>query len=147
MSYAEEIWQGLKDILNYELVIDKDMQRKHDVTLRQAIMLLELPDADSISLSQLNKGQVRAGSTMTRLFDQLVMKGLVERFADPDKRREVRVALTDAGRERKHTLQGEFQQFFEALLTKIPAADHASTALALRRVGELIRIVDEEKNS
>lgn len=51
----------------------------------------------ALSPSNLAKEMVLSTSAMTNRLDRLEKRGLIERLADPDDRRSLRIALTDAG--------------------------------------------------
>jgi DNA-binding MarR family transcriptional regulator len=73
----------------------------------------------------------------TEVVDDLQRLGLVARRADPDDRRAVLVALTDAGEQTSRAIlqarQAEGERFFAAL----DASDRADLARVLRKLSEL----------
>ncbi len=60
-------------------------------------MMLILQADDGLTTGDLSNRTLRDKTTITRMVDKLVDKGLVERRADPDDRRLVRLGLTQAG--------------------------------------------------
>ena len=54
-----------------------------------------------LRLSELNRHVLLSQPALSRLVDRLADRGLVERAADPADGRSVRLALTEAGRERQ----------------------------------------------
>lgn len=67
-------------------------------------------------MSDLSEAMGLAGSTMTRMVDPLVQKGLASRAPDNEDRRIVRVALTEHGREVQRGLEKELEEFFAGIL-------------------------------
>ena len=63
----------------------------------QARVLSQLSAGDSLSLSQLAQSHQLANSSMTELVNRLALADLVERQADPEDARRVRVRLTQTG--------------------------------------------------
>jgi DNA-binding MarR family transcriptional regulator len=108
------------------------------VTTSQAYTLLALPARQSLTMNELSDAMGLAGSTMTRMVDQLVTKALVRREPDEDDRRVVRVALTPRGKEVRSTLRQLLDTFFGQALDRIPAEEHASILHSLERLNRAI---------
>ncbi len=76
--------------------------REHDVSMREYDVLYTLakcPGGDAARIGELQEGVLLSQPALSRLIDRLASRGLVERTADPDDGRAVRVRLTDAGAE------------------------------------------------
>lgn len=92
----------------------------HGVSVSQCYLLEELSRHGKASPSELAEVLCITGSTVTRLVDQLVDKGHVERIEDPDDRRVRRVALTASGRQLFQRLWGEVLASEKAILEYFP---------------------------
>ena len=67
------------------------------ITVSQAYALLALQEAGALAMNDFAAAMRLHGTTMSRMADALVEKGLVERRPDPEDRRIVRVALSAQG--------------------------------------------------
>lgn len=102
-------------------ILEKNVSLSCGVTPSQWSTLLAFEDRNALKMNELSKRLSLATSTMTRMIDNLVREGLVERKQDFTDRRAVMVRLTKDGRrltERIHKLQGEY---FNSLLDYIDA--------------------------
>jgi DNA-binding MarR family transcriptional regulator len=90
------------------------------VTTSQAGAVLAFPVKSGLTMNELSKAVNLDISTMTRMVDQLVEKGLVERQTDAKDRRVVRVGLTEAGRKLHKKLEDALQSFYTNALNKFP---------------------------
>ncbi|MCY0094305.1 MarR family winged helix-turn-helix transcriptional regulator [Hoeflea ulvae] len=73
---------------------------------------------------------------MTNRIDRLVARGLVERRADPDDRRALRVALTAAGRELADTAVKTHLEVEESLLADLAQHERDDLTRLLARIGQ-----------
>ena len=111
-AVQREIYRLVK---NYESC-DRSCMSEHGVTAAQGYTLLCLPRKGGMTMSDLSEAMGLAGSTMTRMVDPLVQKGLASRAPDDEDRRIVRIALTDRGREAQRGLEQELEEFFAGVL-------------------------------
>jgi DNA-binding MarR family transcriptional regulator len=79
-------------------------------------------------------------STTTRMADWLVESGFVERVADPEDRRIVRIALTETGREMYHRIDEFIKERIAQTFSSITLEEWAGLVAMLRR---LVNILDE----
>jgi DNA-binding MarR family transcriptional regulator len=85
---------------------------------------------EPVSLRMLAEGQSCARSNITQLVDKLEIEGLVRRVADPEDRRGIRAALTDAGLERA----GEGKTQLDVVIAEFAASFTAAERLQLGRL-------------
>lgn len=90
------------------------------ITLTQCHLLTEIGWAGTASLNTLSDRLGVDKSTMSRNIEILVNSGLVSRMTDPDNRRSVAIALTDAGRQLFQKIEARMTQFYETLLHALP---------------------------
>ncbi len=86
----------------------------HSVTPEEWVLLNRLWVHDGQRPAELAESTVRDRSTVTRLLDGMVKKGLVRRETDPDDRRAVQTWLTPAG----EALKGQLIPVAEGLLKR-----------------------------
>jgi DNA-binding MarR family transcriptional regulator len=78
-----------------------------ELTMREYDVLYTLSKHDGpMRLFELGRGVLLSQPALSRLVDRLAERGLIERAADPDDGRGVRLALTAAGRERQRRVGG-----------------------------------------
>ncbi len=85
---------------------DQEFLSRYGVTTAQGETLLALPGDSGVSMNELSRAMGLANSSMTRMVEHLVAKGLLSRREDDRDRRIVRVALTARGR----TVQGSLRE-------------------------------------
>ncbi|PBJ83345.1 MarR family transcriptional regulator [Lysobacteraceae bacterium NML93-0399] len=71
-------------------------QAGHELSFSQYITLKKLAMGTTSATELARAAELNPGA-MTRLIDKLVERGLVERHADPEDRRVVRIRISDAG--------------------------------------------------
>ncbi|MCC3763333.1 MarR family transcriptional regulator [Glycomyces sp. TRM65418] len=78
-----------------------------ELTMREYDVLYTLSKHDGpMRLFELGRGVLLSQPALSRLVERLVDRGLLERAADPEDGRGVRLALTEAGRERQRRVGG-----------------------------------------
>lgn len=113
---ADEIQRLTYDLVHYYGICDRVTIQQLGVTASQGYILLALPEMDSISMNDLSIKMRLANSTMTRMVDQLVRKGMVNRATDNQDRRIVLIHLTEQGQEVRTRLKNALQDFFSQVL-------------------------------
>jgi DNA-binding MarR family transcriptional regulator len=104
------------------------------VTSSQGGTLLNLPAKQTLPMNELSSVSGVDNSTMTRMVDQLVEKGLVLRQADEKDRRLVRIGLTPAGQKLRQELNDALANFYMDSLEEIPEAERAAIINSLERL-------------
>jgi DNA-binding MarR family transcriptional regulator len=82
--------------------------------------------------------------TASRLCDRLVKKGLVRRRTDPKDRRQVRIGLTETGRQLVDAVSTRRRLEIAELLANIPTKTQHSVAIALAQLAESAGEVPEQ---
>ena len=83
-------------------------------------------------------------TTASRLCDRLVKKGLVRRRTDRNDRRQVRLALTETGRQLVDTVSMRRRLEITELLASIPPKTQLSVATALAQLAKSAGEVPEQ---
>ncbi len=117
---ADEIQRLTYDLVHYYAICDRVIIQQLGVTASQGYILLALPEVDRISMNDLSIKMRLANSTMTRMVDGLVQKGMVNRAADDQDRRIVLIHLTEQGREVRARVKNTLQDFFSQVLGDLP---------------------------
>jgi DNA-binding MarR family transcriptional regulator len=111
------------------------------VTVAQYRALVVLQSRGPQSAQQLAAELGVAASTVTRMCDRLVAKGLIERDAVAENRREVRLMATPAGAEIVGAVSRRRRRELRRIVSAMPERDRASLVRALetfnRATGEV----------
>jgi DNA-binding MarR family transcriptional regulator len=115
-----------------------------NVTLTQYRSLVVLASRGPQGVASLAEAVAVTPPTASRLVDRLIRKGLVNRRTDRRDRRQVRIVLTEAGRELVNLVTERRRQEIVALLTSIPLDVQQSMATGLRQLAEAAGEVPEQ---
>jgi DNA-binding MarR family transcriptional regulator len=112
--------------------LDAELQAAHNLPLTWYDVLLELNAAHNrqLTMSELGRVAVVSRTRVSRVVDELVRSGLVERIANPADRRSAFARITPAGRARLRaaapTYLAGIDRHFTSQLTEREAATVAS---------------------
>jgi len=120
---------------------DEACQAHCGVTASQGYTLLALPGDGSLSMNELSESMNLASSTMTRMLDNLVKKGLAFREHDEADRRIVRVGLTAKGQNLQKAFSGDKLAIGKAVLSNIQRNDQQTVLSAMKKLSEAVRAV------
>jgi DNA-binding MarR family transcriptional regulator len=102
-----------------------------DVTLPQFRLLIVLAAHGAQGLRSLAEFLAVNASTATRMCDRLVRKGLIRRRTSPSDRREIRLALTEKGRDLVDHATNQRRIELSRLLGSVPAEEQRHRVRAL----------------
>lgn len=136
--YADTIQKLTYNLVRYSVLSDRTCMDQLSITGAQGYTLLAIPDGACISMNDLSLRMRLASSTMTRMIDQLVLKGLVDRQVDAADRRVVRVCLTGQGGQAQKQLRETLKSFFSLVLQEIPEAEREPLARSLEMLNQAI---------
>ena len=120
----------------------------HDHIRRKGLRVPEwrvlacLVDNDGLMITQLAKLSLMEQSRMTRIVDQMDARGLVQRAADSDDRRRVRVKLTEEGRSLAQALVADARNHETRLLSALADTD----AVRIKKVLQTLLSVLDSPN-
>ncbi len=115
-----------------------------EVTLTQYRSLVVLASRGPQSMAALAEAVSVTPATASRLCERLVKKGLVRRRSDRHDRRQVRLALTETGRNFVDTVTSRRRQEITELLTVIPPKAQQSVVSALTQLAQSAGEVPEQ---
>ncbi|WP_433060683.1 MarR family winged helix-turn-helix transcriptional regulator [Dactylosporangium sp. CS-033363] len=118
-------------------VLDQELQAAHGLPLTWYDVLLELNAAPArrLTMSELGAAAVVSRSRVSRVVDELVRAGLVERVANPDDKRSAYAKLTPAGRTRLRAAAPTYLAGIERHFTgRMTRAEAQTVAAALGKV-------------
>jgi DNA-binding MarR family transcriptional regulator len=137
---AKQLHKAVKGLVQKYQFRDRNDICCYGISVSQCYTLESLEEHGMLTMQALADHLQLAISTVTRVVDQLVDKGLAERQNAPWDRRVCQVRLTDVGAQLLSTIQAGLLCREEAILQRIPEAarDHVIWA-----VEELSRAVDD----
>lgn len=112
--------------------------KRYDLDMAGFDVLLTLrrqADGRAVTPGELARDMMMSPPAMTNRIDRLVARKLVERHADPDDRRALRVRLTPEGRALADTAVETHLAVEEELLSALSQKDRDQLAALLARVG------------
>ena len=115
-----------------------------EVTLTQYRTLVILASRGPQGIAALAEAVSVTPPTASRLCERLVRKGLVRRRTDRRDRRQVRVALTEAGRHLIDAVTEHRRSEIADLMAAVPPEDQRSVVTALRRLAASAGEVPEQ---
>jgi MarR family transcriptional regulator, 2-MHQ and catechol-resistance regulon repressor len=133
---AAALHQALGVLVRVYQFRDRDRICCYDVSVTQCYALEALVCHAPLTLNQLAARLYLDKSTASRVVDALERKGLVERSADPDDRRALRLSPTAEGRSLHARIEDDILAQEAALLAEFPHEVRRSMA---KLVGQLAR--------
>jgi DNA-binding MarR family transcriptional regulator len=115
-----------------------------EVTLTQYRSLVVLASRGPQGVAALAEAVAVTSPTASRMCERLVRKGLVTRRADRRDRRQVRIALSPAGRQLVDSVTSRRRAEIEQLVAAIPLASRTEVVEALRHLSETAGEVPEQ---
>ncbi len=125
-----QLWRLLR-VLEH---IDQEFLSRYGVTTSQGEALLAFSDESRASMNELSRTLGLANSTMTRMVENLVGRGLVRRAEDDQDRRIVRVALTAEGRKLQGSLKEARREIQRLILAEIRVEDRSTVLEVLQKL-------------
>lgn len=113
---------------------DRVLVASYGLTAAQAYSVLALHERGEVTMNELASEMRLHTTTMTRMVDSLVEKGLAERRSDPEDRRVVRVGLSSSGQDTVRELQECKRRFLSAAFAGLSDSDRDVILRAVRRL-------------
>jgi DNA-binding MarR family transcriptional regulator len=121
-----------------------NLEGAEDVTLTQYRSLVVLASRGPQGIAALADALAVTPPTASRLCERLVRKGLVRRRTDRSDRRQVRVALTEAGRRLVDVVTERRRQEIARLLQAVPEDARRSVVTGLQLLADAAGEVPEQ---
>ena len=137
-DFTNTVHQLVNQIAKNNQVYEKACVDFFGVTSSQGGTILALPISNNLKMNELSTAMGVDSSTMTRMIDQLVDKGLVIRQAGEKDRRLVHIGLTDAGQKLHKELAGALERFYQDSLDQIPEKEREAIVKSLVTVNNAI---------
>jgi DNA-binding MarR family transcriptional regulator len=132
--FADRVSKLLNQINKNNSTFEQACMKAFGITSAQAGALLNLPSKGTMMMNELSSAAGVDTSTMTRMVDQLVEKGLAVRQADAKDRRLVRVVLTPQGQKMNRELGDALSFYHMESLEDISEPEREITIQVLERL-------------
>ncbi|WP_299877922.1 MarR family transcriptional regulator [uncultured Sulfitobacter sp.] len=116
-----------------------------DISVEEWAMLMILWEDGATPMNNLAEKTLRDRTTVTRLIDRLVTKGLVERVAAPEDRRLVVVETTDRSNDIRGALISSALSLIDETTESVSSEDLATTLQTLRQISNRISAIQSNK--
>ncbi len=117
-----EFGELLKHLLMDLQSLFRSQVSRHDLTLPQILLISSIPD-EGIDMTTLSRKMGVKPSTMTRLIDILMKRGLAEKTSSSTDRRMIEVKLTSKGEVLQQDIETQMETFGRSLLASFPLED------------------------
>ncbi len=135
---TDRMYRELSRLLRSYEMCDQGCISRLGVTASQGYTLLAFPEDASMTMNDLSQAMGLANSTMTRMVDNLVDKGLVHRRLDDEDRRVMRVGLTSKGKSLRSAVDAERRTLLRRLLSGVPEAEWDGILKSLRALNRAV---------
>ncbi len=137
-DFVNEAHRLIDKIVQNNRVYEENCVQFFGVTTSQGGTILSIPLNSTLKMNELSKAVGVDTSTMTRMVDQLVEKGLVTRKTGEKDRRQVQIGLTITGQKLRQELAAALDNFYKDSLDQIPEKDREAIIESLLKVNEAI---------
>jgi MarR family transcriptional regulator, 2-MHQ and catechol-resistance regulon repressor len=137
-AQAKQLHQALTHLVQKYQFRDRNDICCYGISVSQCHTLETLGEHGTVTMNALAEHLHLAVSTVTRVVDQLVDKGLAERHTGEKDRRVCKVALTPSGTALLRTLQDELIAREQAVLERIPPGSRAHVIWAIEALSEAV---------
>ena len=145
---AEALRRALSELVRVIQFRDRDRACCYGVSVSQCYALKAVADAGALTINELAAHLYLDKSTASRVAGGLVRHGLLQRRADPDDARSVRLTLTSRGRALHERILGDLDAEYASLLQDFePEVRSAVTELTARVTGALAARVEASGGS
>lgn len=109
------------------------------ITMSQCSTILGIGKKGTMTMNALSEWMSLATSTMTRIVDNLVRDGYIERAHDPQDRRVVQVSLTEKGTQLFQAIMEIYREYHRKIVESIPAGELRQVVESLTMLIEAIK--------
>ncbi len=117
---VEEIGQTVQHLVRVMQLFERDQIKPHGFTTSQAYVLTQLNKTPHLNMNELSDKLNAKTSTMTRIVNNLVRDGLIERVRDETDRRIVVVQLTSQGEFAAAELEASIYDYYQKIAANLP---------------------------
>ncbi|MBI4641710.1 MAG: MarR family transcriptional regulator [Candidatus Tectomicrobia bacterium] len=137
---AKALYHAVTELVRKYQFRDRNEICCHGISVSQCYTMSTLGESGVLSMHELADKMHLTVSTMTRVIDQLVEKGLAKRKTSPEDRRVCCVQLTKEGESLLKTIEGELVDVEKQILEKIKPTERETM---IRAIEDLSRAMEE----
>jgi DNA-binding MarR family transcriptional regulator len=138
-STSDRQYQMIHEVYVLSDACDRMILSQYDLNISQFRLLSQLHNERGQRLTVLSQRLLLSKSTITRLVDQLEIKGWVQRVADPEDRRAQRVVLTPTGFQQRAIIADEHRQSLEKRLQALTDEEKTQLDVLLDKLSAGLR--------
>lgn len=138
VAFASELSRLANAFLKIYKAQERSRPSFYGTTLAQCLTILSFKEEPCLSMHRLSDAVGLASSTMTRVVDRLVAKGLTRRFVSHTDRRQVCVELTEKGRSALQGLRDAQLRFFVNLAREFPEGERDKLRSAVKSLNRAL---------
>jgi len=116
-----EVGTMVQKLVRMMQLFERDQIKPFGFTTSQCYVLIELQKSTELTMNELSDRMNLNTSTMTRIVNNLVRDGLIERSKDKEDRRVVVVGLTKNGFETANKLQISITDYYRKIVSNLPS--------------------------
>ncbi|MDW7671765.1 MAG: MarR family winged helix-turn-helix transcriptional regulator [Bacillota bacterium] len=117
---VEEVGQTVQHLVRVMQLFERDQIKPHGFTTSQAYVLTQLNAVPELTMNELSEKLNARTSTMTRIVNNLVRDGFIQRKRDDSDRRIVLVALTSKGKKAATDLESDIVAYYQKIVAHLP---------------------------
>lgn len=137
---TEEVGSMVQKLVRVLQIFERDQIKPFGFTTTQCHVLLELKKFNNLTMNELSERMNLNTSTMTRIINNLVRDGYVQRLKDEWDRRIVKVKLTEEGINGAQSLEESIMDYYREIVSNLP---HGRVEEVLRSVELLVVAFDK----
>jgi DNA-binding MarR family transcriptional regulator len=118
-SLNKEIRDLMDTVMKDMYLLDKEIETTFGLTSARVFTLLAFNTSEIMKMKELSNSLSLTSSTMTRMIDNLVKEGLVERGHEPRDRRLVIVKLTNEGKKLTGNIKEYKEKYFKSVMENV----------------------------
>lgn len=117
---SEEVGTMVQKLVRVMQIFERDQVKPFGFTTSQCYVLLELKKFNNLTMNELSERMNLNTSTMTRIINNLVRDGYIQRLRDESDRRIVIVALTEEGISEAERLEESIMGYYRRIVSNLP---------------------------
>lgn len=117
---VDDVGNMVRKLVRMFQLFERDQIKIFGFTTTQCYTLLEIDKTGTITMNELSERMNLNSSTMTRILDNLVRDGYIERQKSPEDRRLVLVSLSEKGKASAGKLNDSVNGYYKKVIGSIP---------------------------
>jgi len=133
---AIELFEAMSDLIRVYQFRDRDRMYCHGVSASQCYALEAIARNGTLTLNELAAHLYLSSSTVSRLVEGMLQRGLIERRSHPDDRRACLVSMTQAGNQIHAEIVADYVERERALLAEFDPSVRPELVQFIQRLAQ-----------